>query len=63
MSLQEIFYKVQGWPAELWTTPWGTLFFWTALIISAISAIITLAVSTSASGNWKDDSDVCVPKT
>jgi hypothetical protein len=27
MSLQEISHKVQGWLAELWATPWGTLLF------------------------------------
>jgi hypothetical protein len=59
MSLQEIFHKVQGWLAELWNypIPWGTLIFWAALILAAMAAIIALAVSTSTSGNWKDNSD------
>jgi hypothetical protein len=57
MSLQEISHKVQGWLAELWATPWGTLLFWAALIISAMSAIIALAISATVSGDGKDDSD------
>ena len=59
MSLQEIFHKVQGWVAELWNhhPPLETLLFWAALIISAMSAIIALAISATVSGDGKDDSD------
>jgi hypothetical protein len=59
MSLQEIFHKAQGWLAELWNypIPWGTLFFWAALIISVMAAINALAVSAAVSGDGKDNSD------
>jgi hypothetical protein len=57
MSLQENFH------AELWSHPisWGTLLFWAALIISAISAVIALAISATDSGNGKDNSDAPRP--
>jgi anti-sigma-K factor RskA len=57
MSLREIFH------AELWSHPpsWGTLLFWAALIISAISAVIALAISTADFDNRQDDSDAPTP--
>ena len=57
MSLQEIFHT------ELWSHPisWGTLLFLAALIISAISAVIGLAISATVSGNGKDNSDAPRP--
>jgi hypothetical protein len=57
MSLLEIFHKVQGW-LGCGTIPFleGRCFF-AALIISAIAAIIALAVSATVSGNGKDNSD------
>jgi hypothetical protein len=64
MSLHEIFHKVQGWVAELWNhhPPLETLLFLAALIISVMAAINALAVSTSTSGNWKDNSDAEGPQ-
>jgi hypothetical protein len=61
MSLQEISHKVPCWLAELWATRWWTLLFWATLIISAMSAIIALAISATVSGDGKDDSDAKRP--
>jgi hypothetical protein len=57
MSLLEIFRT------ELCSHPisWGTRLFLAALIISAISAVIALAISTADSGNGKDNSDAPRP--
>jgi hypothetical protein len=52
MSLQEIFGRVQGWLAELWSypIPWETLFLWAAIIIGAMGVVIASAVFTAVSG-------------
>jgi len=57
MSLLEIFRT------ELRSHPisWGRRLFLAALIISAISAVIALAISTADSGNGKDNSDAPRP--
>jgi hypothetical protein len=55
MSLQEIFQRVQGWLAELWSypIPWVTLFLWAAIIVGAMGAFIASAVLTTLFGQRK----------